>query len=82
MGVAAGFQGPPMSAETRGPASTLSPLSEGGLAIGTPVDFLLSAALPAAALLPAFVQESRSRQGLLHPDACSPGQHPHSKHPR
>ena len=82
MGTAAGFQGRPMSAETRGAASTLSPLSEGGLAIGTPVDLLMPTELPAAAYLPAFAQELRSRQGFLHPDVCSPGQHPVSKHPR
>ena len=82
MGAAVCFQGRPMSAETRGAASTLSPLSEGGLAIGTPVDLLMPAALPAAAFLPASLQELRSRQGFLHPDACSPGQHPHSKHHR
>ena len=71
-----------MSAETRGTAPTLSPLSEGGLAIGTPVDYLMPAALPAAAFLPALAQEMSSRQGFLHPDICSPGQHPLSKHPR
>ena len=81
MWTAAGLQGPPMSAETRGAASTLSPLLEGGLVLGTPVDLLMPAALPAAAFLPAFAQEAHSRQGFLHPDISSPGQQPLSKHP-
>ena len=82
MGTAAGFHGPPMSAETRGAASTLSPLSEGGLAIGTPVDLLMPASLAAAAFLPAYAHEMRSQQGFLQSDICSSGQHPVSKHPR